>query len=106
MDREGDSFQVSPRPLGRDAACRVLQTIGVTPSFRPQGYVVAVFHALNNAQCVLLDYTDVGEVRGHEGSSEVGAVDSTCSLGDKVNYECDVLKAIWVGGGGNSRITW
>ncbi len=47
---------------------------------------MAVFRALNNAQCVLLDYTGVGEVRGHEGSSELGAVDSTCSSSEKVSY--------------------
>ena len=71
VDREGDSFEVSPRPLSRDATKRALQNIGVTPGFKPQGYVVAVFRALNNALCVLLDYTSAGKVRGHEGSSEV-----------------------------------
>ena len=36
--------------------------MGCGVEFKPKGYVIALFHAFNQSQSILLDYTRIGEV--------------------------------------------
>ena len=38
--------------------------------YRPKGYVIALFHAFNQSQSILLDYTRIGEVVQLKGPGE------------------------------------
>ena len=63
VDPEGESAETNPRPLPPDVVLPFLQAIEVCgQEFKPRGYVLAVFHAINQSQSTLLDFTKIGEV--------------------------------------------
>ena len=44
--------------------------MGCGVEFKPKGYVIALFHAFNQSQSILLDYTQIGEVVQLKGPDE------------------------------------
>ena len=71
VDPEGESAETNPRPLPPEAVLPFLQSIGVCgQEYKPRGYVLAVFHAFNQSQSTLLDFTKIGEVVQLKGHAE------------------------------------
>ena len=44
--------------------------MGCGVEYKPKGYVIALFHAFNQSQSILLDYTRIGEVVQLKGPGE------------------------------------
>ena len=62
VDPHGESAETTSRPFVVQDVIPLLQAMGCGVEFKPKGYVIALFHAFNQSQSILLDYTRIGEV--------------------------------------------
>ena len=62
VDPEGESAETTCRPFVVQDVIPLLQAMGCGVEFMPKGYVIALFHAFNQSQSILPDYTRIGEL--------------------------------------------
>ena len=62
VDPEGESAETTCRPFVVQDVIPLLQATGCGVEYKPKGYAIALFHAFNQSQSILLDYTRIGEM--------------------------------------------
>ena len=70
VNPEGESAETTCRPFVIQDVIPLLQATGCGVEYKPKGYVIALFHAFNQSQSILLDYTRIGEVVQFKGPGD------------------------------------